>query len=122
MNVTVDEEGTYKAKLRVEASSNALAKESAVARVEEFLALQAARNDGFRVRLRAVRATRLHDESAVSVERDKERTTHITKTLEPPEATVDMVVQRSSVGIVKVALENRGQWPMSSEQSLNSTI
>lgn len=63
MNVVMEEEGSYRAELQVEASSGTEAKEIAVGRVEEFLALQAAWNDGFRVRLRGVRATQLHDGS-----------------------------------------------------------
>ncbi len=112
MNVAVDEEGTYRAKLQVEASSGALAKEIAVACVEEFLALQAAWNDGFHVRLRGVRATQLHDESAVAVERKKEGVIRVTVTESVRiESSLDAVVLRNSVGFVEAALEKRGQWP-----------
>ncbi len=111
MNVAADAEGTYKAKLQVEASSSALAKDIAVARVEEFLALQAAWNDGFRVRLRGVRATQLHDESTVSVEREG-RTIRVTATDSVEvESSLDAVVQRNSVGFAEAALERREQWP-----------
>jgi hypothetical protein len=61
MSVEVEEGGTYRAELHVEASSATVAKKIAVGRVEEFLVLQVAWNDGFRVHLRGVRATRLQD-------------------------------------------------------------
>lgn len=112
MSVAVDAEGTYKAKLHMEASSGTLAKEIAVARVEEFLALQAAWNDGFRVRLRGARATQLHDESAASVEREKEGVIRVTVTESvETESSLDAVVLRNSVGFVEAALEKREQWP-----------
>jgi hypothetical protein len=53
MNVVEETDGTYKAELlQVEATGSNAVKDIAVERVEEFLALQAAWNDGFRVRVR----------------------------------------------------------------------
>jgi hypothetical protein len=112
MSVAVDAEGSYRAKLQVEATSGTLAMEIAVARVEEFLALQAAWNDGFRVRLRGIRATQLHDEMAASVEREKEGAIRVTVTGSvKTEFSLDAVVLRNSVGFVEAALEKREQWP-----------
>ena len=78
MNVAMESPGIYRAVLHVEASNATLVKEIAVDRVEEFLALQAAWNDGFRVRLRGVKATPSRDESVSAVERiEGERTIRV---------------------------------------------
>lgn len=114
MNVVSEADGTYKAELHVEAADGTSAKDIAVDRVEEFLALQATWNDGFRVRLRGVRATTpLSDGSNVSVERIEEegmiRVT-VSDTVQV-DSSLDMVVQRSNVGFAEAALEKREQWP-----------
>lgn len=112
MSVAIDAEGTYKAKLHVEASSGTLAKKIAVDRVEEFLALQAAWNDGFRVRLRGVRATQLHEESAASVEQTEEGVIRVTVTkFVETELSSHRVVLRNNVSFAEVALKKREQWP-----------
>lgn len=113
MNVVSEADGIYKAELHVEAADGTAAKGIAVDRVEEFLALQAAWNDGFRVRLRGVRATPLSDGSNVSSERIEEegmlRVT-VSDTVQV-DSSLDMVVQRSNVGFAEAALEKREQWP-----------
>ncbi len=113
MNVVSEAGGTYRAELHVEAANGTSAKDVAVDRVEEFLALQAARNDGFRVRLRGVRATPLSEGSNVSVERIEEERTICVTVSEPVQvdSSLDMVVQRSNVGFAEAALNKRERWP-----------
>jgi hypothetical protein len=113
MNAVEGTDGSYKAELQVEATGSNAAKDIAIERVEEFLALQAAWNDGFRVRVRGVRATPLPDGSDASVERIEEgRVIRVTLTDSVTvESSIDTVVQRGSVAFAEAALENREQWP-----------
>lgn len=113
MNVVAEGDGNYTTELHVEATNGTVAKDIAVDHVEEFLALQAAWNDGFRVRLRGVRATPLSDGSNVSVERiEEEGMVRVTANdIVHSEESLDTVVQRSTVGFAEAALKKREQWP-----------
>jgi hypothetical protein len=114
MNIVEETDGTYMAELQVEATDSNAAKDIAVERVEEFLALQAAWNDGFRVRVRGVRATPFPNGSDASVEQIRDggviRVT-ITDRVQV-DSSIDMVVRRGGVGFADAALENREQWPL----------
>jgi hypothetical protein len=119
INVSEDPTSGYTAVLQMEAASIREAKAMAVRQIEEFLALVAISNDGFRVQLSRVRADRIADDASNiapsdGVKVDESGRRHYSRSLTASvevEGSLGMAKTRGNVEFERLALSWNKQWP-----------